>query len=116
MREHDSHAFLVNTGWSGGAYGKGSRMSLKITRRIIDSILDGTLAKANWTKFPIFGFEIPEALEGIQSDILNPRNTWEDGQAYDETLKKLAGMFVENFRKYSDNDAGKELAKFGPAI
>lgn len=116
MREHKANAYLVNTGWSGGAYGEGKRMSLKITRRIIDAIFDGALADAEWENFPIFNFQVPKAIPGLDSDILHPRNTWQDKTAYDESLKKLAGMFVENFRKYTDNEAGRQLAAHGPAL
>jgi phosphoenolpyruvate carboxykinase (ATP) len=116
MREHGSHAYLVNTGWSGGPYGVGQRMSLKITRRIIDAIFDGTLEKAEFTEFPIFGFQIPKAIEGIDAKILNPRLTWDDPAAYDQALQKLAGMFKDNFAKYTDNEAGRKLVEVGPKV
>jgi phosphoenolpyruvate carboxykinase (ATP) len=116
MKEHGSQAWLVNTGWTGGAYGTGKRMSIKATRRIIDAILDGSLAKAHFEKFPVFNFEIPTGIEGVEANILNPRNTWTDKAAYDEALKKLAGMFVEKFRRFADNDLGRELMKAGPQI
>ena len=116
MREHGSHAWLVNTGWSGGGYGVGSRMSLKITRKIIDSILDGSLEKAEFESFKAFGFEIPKAIEGVEDSILNPENTWEDKAAYNDTLNKLATMFQENFEKYTDNAQGEELVKSGPQL
>ncbi len=116
MKRHGAKAYLVNTGWSGGAYGVGKRMSLKITRRIIDAILDGTMDKATYAKFPIFGFEIPNHIEGLEDKILNPRNTWADGKAYDETLKKLAGMFAERFKRFTDTDAGKALVPHGPQL
>ncbi len=116
MKKHGSHAYLVNTGWSGGPYGVGKRMSIKATRRIIDSIVDGSLAKSKFEKFPVFNFEVPVAIEGVDSEILNPRNTWSDKKAYDETLKKLAGMFAEKFKRFTDTDAGKELMKYGPQI
>ena len=116
MREHGSHAWLVNTGWSGGGYGVGSRMSLKITRKIIDSILDGSLEKAEFESFKAFGFEIPKAIAGVEDSILNPENTWEDKAAYNDTLNKLATMFQENFEKYTDNAQGEELVKSGPQL
>ena len=116
MDEHGSQAWLVNTGWSGGSYGVGQRMKLGITRKIIDSIFDGSLAAAKFEKFPIFGIEVPVALEGVDSDILNPRNTWEDEEAFNQTLRQLAGMFVDNFSKYTDLPAGKALEKFGPIL
>ena len=116
MRKHGSNAYLVNTGWSGGPYGVGKRMSLKITRRIIDAILDGSLEKANFEKFPVFGFQIPTALHDVDSAVLNPRTTWADKHAYDETLRKLAAMFVERFQRFTDNEAGKALVQFGPHL
>ncbi len=116
MKKHDCQAWLVNTGWTGGGPGVGKRMSLKPTRRIIDAIVDGTLAKAKFEKFPVFNFEIPTAVDGVEPAILNPRNTWTDKKAYDDTLKKLAGMFAEKFKRFADNDAGKELLKVGPQI
>ncbi|MFC1482813.1 phosphoenolpyruvate carboxykinase (ATP) [Candidatus Margulisiibacteriota bacterium] len=117
MEEHNSQAYLVNTGWSGGAYGVGSRMSLKITRRIIDAIFDGTLYHAKYDMMPVFDLRIPQELEGVPTEILNPKNTWEDKKAYDETLKKLAGLFKENFeKKFTDDVMGKSLVSFGPKV
>lgn len=116
MQEHGSKAYLVNTGWSGGPYGVGSRMKLSITRRIIDAIFDGTLEKAEYETFPVFGFKIPKAISGIESNLLNPRNTWADKAAYDAALNKLGGMFVKNFEKFTDLPQGKELVKFGPKL
>ena len=116
MRKHGSNAYLVNTGWSGGPYGVGKRMSLKITRRIIDAILDGSLEKANFEKFPVFGFQIPTALHDVDSAVLNPRTTWADKNAYDQTLRKLAAMFVERFQRFTDNAAGQALVQFGPHL
>ena len=116
MKKHGSSAYLVNTGWSGGGYGVGKRMGIKMTRHIIDAILDGSIAKAQWNKFPIFNFEIPAAIPGVDANVLNPRNTWADKAAYDEMLKKLAGMFAERFKRFTDTDAGKNLVKFGPQL
>ncbi|SMF68936.1 phosphoenolpyruvate carboxykinase (ATP) [Pseudobacteriovorax antillogorgiicola] len=116
MREHGANAYLVNTGWSGGGYGVGERMSLKVTRRIIDAIFDGSLEKAEYEPFPIFGFEIPKGIEGVPSGLLNPKSTWSDTGAYDEALEKLAKMFTDNFKKYTDNEAGKALVASGPKL
>jgi phosphoenolpyruvate carboxykinase (ATP) len=116
MKEHGSFAYLVNTGWTGGPYGVGKRMSIKATRAIIDAILDGSLEKAEFENFPIFDFKIPTTLKGVESEILNPRNTWKDKKAYDEALKRLGGLFTEAFKKYTDTDAGKELVKYGPQM
>ena len=116
MAEHNANAYLINTGWSGGAYGTGSRMSLKITRRIVDSIFDGTLEKSEWQDYPVFNFKIPKSIEGIESSVLNPINTWESKDAYNQQLNTLAKMFIENFSKYTDLEAGKKLESFGPTL
>ena len=116
MDEHKSNAWLVNTGWTGGAFGEGSRMSLSATRKIIDSIFDGSLENADYEVFPVFGFEIPKQLDGVDSSILNPRNTWTNKEAYDTQLNKLASMFVDNFKMFTDNDEGKALIDAGPKL
>merc|ERR1719183_520807 len=112
---HGGQAWLVNTGWSGGAYGTGERMSIKTTRGIIDAILDGSALNANYVKEEAFGLDIPAELPGVDSHVLNPKNAWEDKDAYDATATKLAGMFVKNFEKY----AGKgsvDYTQYGPQI
>ncbi len=114
MLEHGSKAYLVNTGWTGGPYGVGQRMSIKATRQIIDSILDGSIENANWNKFPVFGFDVPQTLPGVDAELLNPRNTWSDKAAYDEALNKLGQMFADNFKKFTDVPAGERLAQVGP--
>jgi phosphoenolpyruvate carboxykinase (ATP) len=114
--EHGANAYLVNTGWSGGGYGVGERMSLKITRRLIDSIFDGSLEKAEFDVLPTFGLQIPKAIESVDSSILNPRNTWGDKDAYDASLAKLASMFVTNFTMFTDTENGKKLIGAGPQL
>lgn len=116
VKEHDAHTYLVNTGWSGGGYGVGNRMSLKITRKIIDSIFDGSLSDATFEDFPIFGIKAPKAIQGVDSSILNPRNTWTEKSDFDNSLKKLANMFIENFKKYTDTTEGENLVKHGPKL
>ncbi len=117
MQEHGATAYLVNTGWTAGPYGIGKRMSIKVTRSIIDAILDGSLLDASFKKFPIFNFDIPDTVPGVSdASILNPRNTWQDKAAYDEALKKLAGMFQNNFKKYTDLPAGQKLVSVGPSL
>lgn len=114
MAEHGSNAWLVNTGWSGGAYGTGERMSIKTTRACINAILRGDAATAEYVKDDAFGFDIPTSLPGVDTQMLSPRNSWADKEAYDETAKKLAGMFSKNFEKYSG--VGVDLTEFGPRI
>jgi len=114
MKEHGSQAYLVNTGWIGGGYGIGQRMDIGQTRAIITAILEGKLENAEFEELPVFGLSIPKSVPGVDSKLLNPRNTWADKQAYDDTAKKLAGMFVKNFERYADNQLGKSLKAFGP--
>lgn len=116
MEQHGSIAYLVNTGWTGGQYGVGNRMPIKETRAIIDAILDGTIDNAECAVMPIFGLQIPASVPGVSSDILNPRNNWADKKSYDETVKKLAGMFMEHFKNFTDTDSGKSLEASGPGL
>lgn len=114
MTKHGSHVWLVNTGWSGGAYGVGERMSIKATRACIDAILDGTAAMSEYVKDVAFGLDIPVSLPNVDTHMLNPRNAWPDKQSYDKTAKKLAGMFVENFKEY--NEGATDLSQYGPRV
>ena len=116
MKKHGSKAWLVNTGWTGGPYGVGKRIDLPITRKIIDAILDGTLDNVEYELFPVFNLWIPKEIPGIDSSILNPRNTWEDKEAYDKMRIELAKKFIENFKQFMDNEEGKRLAEVGPKI
>ncbi|MCB0393159.1 MAG: hypothetical protein KDD25_01290, partial [Bdellovibrionales bacterium] len=84
--------------------------------KIIDAILDGSIDHCEWEKFPMFGFEIPKSLNGVNTEVLNPRNTWENKSEYDQMLSKLAEMFSKNFTKYTDVPAGKRLANAGPKL
>ena len=116
MQEHGAKAYLVNTGWSGGAYGKGERMSLKVTRRIIDAIFDGSLEACEFEKYPAFGFEVPKALSGVDGKVLGVRETWADESEYEKTLHNLAKMFQDNFKKYTDTKEGEALVAAGPQL
>ncbi|MDX1741741.1 MAG: phosphoenolpyruvate carboxykinase (ATP), partial [Rhodothermales bacterium] len=100
MRKHGARAWLVNTGWSGGPYGVGSRISLKYTRAIIDAIHSGELAKVDTLEEPIFGMAVPASCPGVPSEILMPRNTWRDKDAYDQAASKLATLFDKNFENF----------------
>jgi phosphoenolpyruvate carboxykinase (ATP) len=102
MEKHKANAWLVNTGWSGGAHGVGSRMKLKLTRAIINAIHSGELARAETAQDSIFGFAVPTACPEVPSEILIPRNTWADKSSYDATAAKLAGFFKANFEKYAE--------------
>jgi phosphoenolpyruvate carboxykinase (ATP) len=114
INKHDANVWLVNTGWTGGAYGTGSRFSLKYTRAIVDAILDGSLDKASYETDPVFGLAMPTTCENVPTEVLNPRNTWQDKAAYDATAKKLAKMFNENFAKFTDHPAAEEVLKVAP--
>jgi phosphoenolpyruvate carboxykinase (ATP) len=98
LREHSAQCWLVNTGWSGGAFGVGRRMSLKHTRAMVHAALDGRLAQAEFVTEPAFGLSIPTACPGVPSEILSPRNAWADKSAYDAQAKLLAAKFAENFK------------------
>ena len=114
MDKHGAEAYLVNTGWNGGAYGVGSRISLKATRAIIDAILDGSIENSEFETTATFKLAIPTSLNGVDASILNPSQAWADKEAYAATAKKLAGMFSENFKKFSDSPIGKTLTNAGP--
>ena len=94
--------------------GTGKRISIKDTRGIIDAILNGDVLKAPTKKIPIFDFEVPTALPGVDPAILDPRDTYKDASEWDAKAKDLAGRFVKNFKKYEGNDAGKALVAAGP--
>ncbi len=117
MEQHGTRAYLVNTGWSGGKYGVGHRMPIEVTRTIIDSILDGSIEKAEQGVLPVFDLSYPKSLPGIPEGILNPRDTWPDKGDYDATLKKLAEMFQKHFSNFTDTSSGKDLEqKVGPKL
>jgi phosphoenolpyruvate carboxykinase (ATP) len=116
MDQHGSRAYLVNTGWSGGSYGVGKRMDLKITRAIITAILNGSILKSETEVLPVFGLHVPKSVPGVDAELLFPRNTWRDAAAYDATARKLAGMFVEAFKTFTDTTEGRRLEQFGPQL
>ncbi len=101
IAQHGATCWLVNTGWTGGAYGTGKRMPIKATRALLSAALDGTLAKAKFRRDPNFGFMVPQALPGVDETLLNPRATWTDTLAYDAQAKKLVEMFANNFGQYT---------------
>ncbi|ETS61624.1 hypothetical protein PaG_04116 [Moesziomyces aphidis] len=113
MEKHKADVWLVNTGWAGGKFGVGQRCPLKYTRKIIDAIHDGSLAKASFEKFGVFNLQIPTAIEGVPETLLNPATSWPDKSAFKHELNKLAEMFSTNFEKYA-NDVSAEVAAAGP--
>lgn len=113
IEEHNANVYLINTGWSGGPYGVGKRMSLKYTRAMVTAALTGELEKAGFDLDPIFNVYVPRSCPNVPSEVLNPRNTWEDKEAYDKQAKDLAARFVKNFSsKYKDMP--ENIIKAGP--
>ena len=112
MEEHGSKAYLVNTGWNG----TGKRISIKDTRGIIDGILNGDIEKAETKTIPYFNFEVPTELVGVDTGILDPRDTYADASEWEVKAKDLAGRFIKNFSKYEGNEAGKALVAAGPQL
>jgi phosphoenolpyruvate carboxykinase (ATP) len=100
MKHHQARVWLVNTGWGGGAYGVGRRISLKHTRAIIEAVHSGALAHAKTERDTIFGFDVVSQCPGVPDEILLPREAWADKAAYDATAQKLGTLFRDNFRKY----------------
>ena len=100
IHDHGASCWLVNTGWTGGAFGTGSRMPIKATRALLTAALDGSLNGVEFRKDPNFGFEVPVSVPGVDATLLNPRDTWADKDAFDAQAKKLVGMFAENFAQY----------------
>ncbi|MBL9026409.1 MAG: phosphoenolpyruvate carboxykinase (ATP) [Myxococcales bacterium] len=115
LETHNAQVWLVNTGWSGGGYGIGSRMKLKYTRAIVDAIHSGELRGAPTVEDPIFGVQVPTQCSGVPSEILIPKNTWADKAAYDGAARKLAALFVDNFKKYADQ-ASESVRAAGPRL
>lgn len=112
MDEHNAQAYMVNTGWNG----TGKRISIKDTRAIIDRILDGSIENAEMTNVPVFNFQVPTALDGVDSGILDPRKTYANESEWTEKAKDLAGRFIKNFEQYTDNEEGKNLVNAGPQL
>jgi len=113
LREHGSAVWLVNTGWSGGAYGTGSRMKLAHTRAMVHAALGGRLAGAAFEADPVFGLRVPTAVPGVPSGVLRPRDTWADGAAYDAAAARLAKMFADNFTRF-EGQVSAEVRAAGP--
>jgi phosphoenolpyruvate carboxykinase (ATP) len=116
MDEHNSTAWLVNTGWIGGPYGIGKRIDIKPTRAIINAILNDSLLETEFDLLPVFGLNIPREVQGVDRSILNPRNLWKDKDAYDKQARTLAQKFIDNFVTYTDTEEGKRLVQAGPKL
>ncbi|HWL57127.1 MAG TPA: phosphoenolpyruvate carboxykinase [Paracoccus sp. (in: a-proteobacteria)] len=114
INSNGATCWLVNTGWTGGAFGTGKRMPIKATRALLTAALDGSLNDAQFRKDPNFGFEVPVSVPGVEDKLLDPRQTWAEPEAYDAQARKLVGMFSDNFAQYADKiDADVRAAAIG---
>ncbi len=116
MEQHDTKAYLVNTGWVGGPYGVGKRIDIAVTRAIIRGILDGSVGSSALDHLPIFNLSIPVQVAGVDPRSLNPRKLWSDPTRWDAAATALAKKFTENFERYTDTDLGRALKVSGPSI
>jgi len=114
LKKHHAQCWLINTGWSGGGYGVGQRIKLRFTREMVKAALSGALKNANYVADPNFGLFIPQNIPNVPSEVLTPRSTWKDPEAYDAKAKELAGRFVENFKSFEAD--GSSAAAAGPKI
>ena len=115
LKKHNAKAWLVNTGWTGGAYGTGSRIKLKYTRAIIDAIHNGDFEDVEMVKDPEFGFSIPLSCPGVPAELLLPKNTWDDKAKYDQVKEKLIGLFRNNFKAF-EAKVNPEILEAGPKM
>jgi phosphoenolpyruvate carboxykinase (ATP) len=115
LYKHNVNVWMINTGWTGGSYGAGSRMKLSYTRAMITAALEGKLSKEKFEAHPVFGMMIPLNCPGVPAEILNPRNTWPDKNAYDKTVNRLALQFIKNFEKYAA-EVTEEILAAAPVI
>ncbi|MGH9174674.1 MAG: phosphoenolpyruvate carboxykinase (ATP), partial [Vicinamibacterales bacterium] len=115
IARHHARVWLVNTGWTGGAFGVGARMKIAQTRAMIAAALSGALEKAEYQRHPIFNLEMPASCPEVPSAVLDPRSTWSDKAAYDAQATKLAAMFVENFKTF-EGDVDRGIVEAGPKL
>lgn len=115
IMKHGSHCWLVNTGWIGGAYGIGKRISIGYTRRLLEAALTGELLKSEFVADPVFGFSVPKSCEGVPANILDPSASWPSKDVYMQKYKQLASRFVENFKKF-ESECPPEVIKAGPKV
>ena len=112
IEKHNARVYLINTGWSGGKYGVGKRISIKHTRAMVTAALSGELENGEFELDPVFNVLVPKAVNGVPNEVLSPREMWADKSEYDKTAKELATRFVENFKKY--NNMPKHIIDAGP--
>lgn len=116
MQQNNSKAYLVNTGWIGGAYGVGNRIDLPSTRAIINAILGGSMENSEFETLPIFNLQIPKTINGVDPKLLNPRNSWPNSGDWDSAARGLAEKFIKNFQNFTDNEWGQRLVNAGPIL
>lgn len=116
MKEHKAEAWLVNTGWMGGAYGTGRRIDLPSTRNIINAILNKTILDVPYSNLPLFNLSIPKSLPGLPSGLLDPRQAWGNNEAWEKAARDLAEKFIKNFGKFTSNPNTAELVSSGPKL
>jgi phosphoenolpyruvate carboxykinase (ATP) len=115
MREYNSKAWLINTGWTGGPYGEGERMSIAHTRAIVNAVLDGQLNGVATETDPVFGLQVPLECPNVPAEILNPRNTWKEQKKYDRQAQHLAAEFNKNFEKFAE-DVSEDILAAAPKV
>jgi phosphoenolpyruvate carboxykinase (ATP) len=115
IAKHDARVWLVNTGWTGGPYGVGSRMKIAHTRAMITAALTGLLDNVEYARHPILNVDVPTACPGVPGEVLDPRSTWPDAGRYDEQAKMLARLFVDNFKAFESDVAGA-VKEAGPRV
>ena len=114
LTRHGATVWLVNTGWTGGPYGEGERMPIAATRALLGAALSGELDAGEYREDPVFGFDVPVAVAGVDRRLLDPRSTWRDTDAYDRKARELARMFRDNFARFTE--AGEAVAAAGPRV
>ncbi|MEJ2542890.1 MAG: phosphoenolpyruvate carboxykinase (ATP), partial [Calditrichaceae bacterium] len=115
IKKHKVRCWLVNTGWTGGPYGVGKRISIQHTRALLNAALDGALVNVEFKDDPIFGLQVPTECPGVTKDVLTPKSTWKDKKAYDKKAQELATSFKENFKEYEEF-VDKDVIKASPLV
>jgi phosphoenolpyruvate carboxykinase (ATP) len=115
MQRHGVNAWLLNTGWVGGKYGVGKRISIRYTRRMLNAVLDGELEGVPYVKDPVFGFMTPRKCPDIPDNVLDPASAWQSKDQYNNAYRQLAARFIDNFRRFAD-DMAPEVCAAGPTI
>jgi phosphoenolpyruvate carboxykinase (ATP) len=115
MERYNARCWLVNTGWIGGPFGVGKRISIGYTRALLNAALEGQLDDVEFARDPVFGFDVPQSCDGVPPEILNPAGTWSNPAGYMDRYRQLASRFIENFAKF-EKDTPAEVAAAGPRL